>query len=183
MMKISLHILIAIIFFIIPLASRSSDKEVAVEFIAATTQKSLSALLSPNSILENIDKSHLDVNKEVPILASKAKVFGMRESSLTDRSDIKSHGRADVTKRHKIVIAAKQSNLDLLEELVSEISDPDSDSFGKVKTRDEIATMTNHGEASEHILAYIRRHWRGSEDVAIERSVFGEYISGQSTCV
>eukprot|EP01036_Dinobryon_divergens_P026329 gene26330-34960_t len=106
--------------------------------------------------------TNLDLNDKVPKLSSKVKLFGKRESSIIDRPDIKSHGRADVSKRHKIVIAVKQSNLDLLEELVNNISDPDSENFGKVKTRDEIVIMTNHGKASEHILAYI-----GVETIAL----------------
>jgi hypothetical protein len=139
----------------------------------------LQTLLSPNFIFENIDKIHVDVNED-PKVSGNVKLFGIRESSITDRADIKSHGRADVSKRHKIVIAAKQSNLDLLEDLVNDISDPDSDNFGKAKTRDEIVAITKHIEASEHIIGYLKHRWRGNNHVSIERSAFGEYISGQS---
>ena len=178
-MKISL-IIIWINFLIVLVLIKATERVRLVNVTGGRQLESLlQTLLSPNFIFENIDKIHVDVN-ENPKVSANVKLFGIRESSLTDRTDIKFHGRADVSKRHKIVIAVKQSNLDLLEDLVNDISDPDSDNFGKVKTRDEIVAITNHIEASEHIIGYLNRHWREKGHVVIERSAFGEYISGES---
>lgn len=183
-MKIFL-IIIVWITFLIGLVLIKATERVRLVNVTATTLEGrpldslLQTLLSPNFIFENIDKIRVDANENLKVSAN-VKLFGIRESSLTDRTDIKFHGRADVSKRHKIVIAVKQSNLDLLEDLVNDISDPDSDNFGKVKTRDEIVAITNHIEASEHIIRYLNRHWREKGHVVIERSAFGEYISGES---
>ena len=142
--------------------------------------KSLSSASFPrsSSIFGNIAKIGEEEEK-VHRNPTKFKVFGTRKVSLADRSDIHSHGRADFNSLHTIVIAVKQSNIDLLEELVNDISDPDSHNFGSVKTREAIAEITNHGEASSQVLAYLGSLWKGDDRVAINSGTFGEYISGK----
>lgn len=99
------------------------------------------------------------------------------ESVQNRRKDIKLHGRSDVSAQHKIIIAVKQSNLDILEGIVNDISDPDSENFGKVMTRDEINTLTNHATSSDYIMSHLKTFFKGKSP-EITRSMYGEYISG-----
>ena len=166
-------------------AHNTREGEAVPELRPHLPESVLSHLLSTtNSIFDNIEVlDDVKMNNVKGNIAGKPldfKLFGTRTSSLTGRSDIKSHGRADVSKLHKVVIAVKQSNLDLLEELVQDISDPDSDNFGSIKTRDEISALTKHVESSRIILAFLKSHWQGNDRVTIEQSTFGEYISGHT---
>lgn len=94
-----------------------------------------------------------------------------------DRKDIKYHGRSDLNAQHKIIIAVKQSNLDVLQTLVNDISDPDSENFGRVMTREDIALLTNHATSSDYIFEHLKTVFSDSSS-KVTRSAYGEYISG-----
>lgn len=94
-----------------------------------------------------------------------------------NRKDIKRHGKSDKKQLHRIIISVKQLNLDILESIVDDISDPNSINFGRVKSRAEIATLTDHSFSSNYVVDYLNGIWRG-KSFTTEKSVFGEYISG-----
>ena len=125
--------------------------------------------LTSNSIFENIQVAENDLRSQV---------FKKREISFSGRSDIKAHGRSKAHNLHKIVISVKQSNIDILENYVNDISDPDSENFGAVITRDEIAAITDHLESTDYIIHHLEQLWRKEDFVSIEKSAFGEYITG-----
>ena len=104
-------------------------------------------------------------------------VYDMPISSLVDRKDIVRRGRAFSANLHKIVFAVKQSNLDLIEQFVNRISDPDSDSFGHGMSRTEIVDLTNHSASCDKIIKYLESFWHG-KSFTINKSKFGEYIAG-----
>ena len=106
--------------------------------------------------------------------------FKRHKSSLKGRQDIQLHGKSDTRKRHEIVIAVVQANLDQIEEIVRDISDPDSINFGAVRTKDEIISLTNHRESCDIITRYLKAIWRSNvSEVAIKESDFGEFIKGK----
>lgn len=105
--------------------------------------------------------------------------FKRHKSSLKGRHDIQFHGKSNVGKQHEIIIAVFQSNLDQLEEIVLDISDPDSVNFGAVRTRDEIIAITNHRDSCNIITRFLKRIWRDNIlEVKVEESNFGEFIKG-----
>ena len=109
----------------------------------------------------------------------RSSTFKRHKSSLKGRHDIQFHGKSDAGKQHEIIIAVVQSNLDQLEEIVLDISNPDSVNFGTVRTRDEIIAITNHSESCDIITSFLKRTWRDTIlDVKIEESNFGEFIKG-----
>jgi hypothetical protein len=107
-----------------------------------------------------------------------------RTSLLThkNRKDIKRNGKSDRKQLHRIIISVKQSNLDILESFVDDISDPDSINFGCVKTRAEISALTDHTVSSNYIINYLNGAWR-EKSFTVDKSVFGEYLSGMASAV
>lgn len=134
-----------------------------------TSDQLLTFMLTPNSIFENFDIIGFEM---------RTPVFQRHESVLVGRKDIKSHGRSVSSKPHKIIIAVKQYNLDALERLVDDISDPDSENFGAVRTREQINAITNHHDSSNYIIQYLKHLWHDNGEVQFDKSDFGEYISG-----
>ena len=163
MVKLSIFAAMILIWFVRGKNCTNNDE-------TETTSNHLLFMLTPNSIFKNVDI----VGSEI-----RTPVFERHESALVGRKDIRSHGRSASCKPHKIIIAVKQSNLDVLKKLVDDISDPDSENFGAVRTREQINAITNHHDSSNYIIQYLAHLWQGNTEVQFDKSVFGEYISGK----
>lgn len=87
---------------------------------------------------------------------------------------IKHLGPADASEEHTIVFAVKQSNLDKLDNLLRDISNPRSSSYGKYLTKDEIDALTLDQNSVEHVESTLKR----IPELTVSRvSKGGEYIS------
>ena len=78
---------------------------------------------------------------------------------------------------HKIVIALKQLNIDHLEKIVHEVSDPSSPQYGKYLTREQVGKLTINQVALDTVKEYLLAN--GISDH--QQTLFGEYILATST--
>jgi len=77
---------------------------------------------------------------------------------------------------HDVVFAVKQRNLDALEKILFEVSDPDSPKYGKHLSRAEVADLTANAVATDYVINYLKRE--GVEDV--KKTLYGEYITARA---
>ena len=148
------------------------DRERPIDVKKALQAISIPIPINSQSIFENVGQiGRIDHDQMI------SKLFHKRTASLSSRKDISYSGRSDNRKMHKIIIAVKQSNLEILEQFVHDVSDPDSPNFGLFKSRHEILALTEHSASSEYIVRFLKRYWKG-KSFSIEKNIFGEYISG-----
>lgn len=97
----------------------------------------------------------------------------LRESSkMHSRKDIHQLDRVDHKHSHTVVFAVKQRNLEELEHVLLDVSDPRSANYGKHWSRDQIVQLTGNKEASHKIQSFLNRH-----SVKItDKTKFGDYI-------
>jgi tripeptidyl-peptidase I len=77
---------------------------------------------------------------------------------------------------HDVVFAIKQRNLDSLDKFLMEVSTPGSPKYGKYLTRNEVATITAHPEATSLIENYLKKN--GAE--VVRKTTYGEYITARA---
>ena len=94
------------------------------------------------------------------------------------RPDINQLGRSNSECSHKVIIAVKQLNLDLLEDLVHDISNPDSKNYGQHQSINEIHALTSNVASTNYIMEYLERTWP-PEHFTMEKSFFGDFITGE----
>lgn len=75
-----------------------------------------------------------------------------------------------------ITFAVKQRNLDTLEKILYEVSDPKSAKYGKFLTRDEVATLTANTEATDAIKSFLT-----SKNINSKSTLHGEYVTASAT--
>jgi tripeptidyl-peptidase-1 len=92
------------------------------------------------------------------------------------RSDYKQGNKAQENAYHEVVFAIKQQNLEQLEKLWYEVSDPKNSKFGQFLSREEVATLTANSKATEFVTNYLIAH-----GVTITRKTpHGEYIKARA---
>jgi len=124
-----------------------------------------------SSVLENIAEVRLPRIQKVVI--ERTRLF-----SSARRPDIIKFGRSQSDFSHTVVIAVRQLNLDNLEALVHDISDPDSHNYGKHSSLSEIQTMTSNFESTNYIIEYLQRTWPHGQ-FTMEKSTYGDFITGK----
>jgi len=78
---------------------------------------------------------------------------------------------------HVTVFAIKQRNLDKLEKILYDVSDPSSDNYGEHLNRSEVADLTANAIATKAVLDYL-----ASQDVTVlNQTIYGEYIIVNAT--
>lgn len=83
-------------------------------------------------------------------------------------------GPAIASEEHTIVFAVKQTNLEKLDGLLHDISNPRSSSYGKYLSKDEIDDLTLDGDSIEHVENTLKR----IPELKVSRlTKSGEYIS------
>ena len=75
-------------------------------------------------------------------------------------------------KDHLVVFAAQQRNLDALENILYEVSDPLSPKYGQFRTASEIADLTSNHVATDKLIAYLQSNGA----VIREQTLFGDYV-------
>lgn len=81
--------------------------------------------------------------------------------------------RAELTDLHTVVIAVKQRNMEELERILYEISDPSSAKYGQHLTNEEVEELTANHESTSYVLDYLRQN-----DVSdIKQTHHGDYIT------
>ena len=77
---------------------------------------------------------------------------------------------------HELVIALKQKNLDKIKDILLEVSDMKSPSYGKFKTREEVGKLIENKEGNQLVNQCFQEH-----DIKITTtSLYGEYITAKA---
>ncbi len=82
----------------------------------------------------------------------------MEKAKIADRSDIMKLGRAAGEIKHQVVFAIKNRNIDQIESKLLDISDPNSNNYGKYPTQQEITELTANKAAQREIRKYFQYH-------------------------
>ena len=80
---------------------------------------------------------------------------------------------ADLDATHELIIAIKQSNLQILEEVVQTVSDPTSEKCGRYLSREEVGKLTINAVAIDAVKSYLR----ANEILDFHQTIYGEFIS------
>lgn len=100
-------------------------------------------------------------------------IFRETAAGLLSRTDIIKKNRISPDYIHEVIFAIQQKNIDLLTSVLNDISDPDSESYGKHKTREEIEAIADNPMAHKALLDYL--HISGVE--VIKQSLSREFIT------
>eukprot|EP00597_Dinobryon_sp_UTEXLB2267_P003059 CAMPEP_0170068434 /NCGR_PEP_ID=MMETSP0019_2-20121128/7411_1 /TAXON_ID=98059 /ORGANISM="Dinobryon sp., Strain UTEXLB2267" /LENGTH=565 /DNA_ID=CAMNT_0010276079 /DNA_START=27 /DNA_END=1724 /DNA_ORIENTATION=- len=97
----------------------------------------------------------------------------IEKSLISARDDFLQSDRADINTEHEVVFAIEQNNLDKLESLFYEVSDPTKkDRYGKFLTREEVKDLTANPVSTDFVVQFLM-----DNDVKkVKPSVYGEYI-------
>jgi len=79
---------------------------------------------------------------------------------------------ADLDATHELIIAIKQSNLQILEEVVQTVSDPSSEKYGQYLSREEVGKLTLNAVAIDAVKNYLR----ANEILDFHQTIYGEFI-------
>lgn len=90
------------------------------------------------------------------------------------RQLVRQGARVRSERRHTVIIAVRQLNVDTLEQRVQEISDPKHPAYGRYLTFQEVGKWIQNEEGTARVTAYLRR--LGS-DVSVKTTWHGEYLS------
>jgi tripeptidyl-peptidase-1 len=82
------------------------------------------------------------------------------------------HHRAEGTRVHEVVFAVKQRNLDVLDKILMEVSDPRNPKYGQHLGFEQVGSITSNPQATAEVSAWLNSI--GAEVVATTRR--GEYI-------
>ena len=93
------------------------------------------------------------------------------------RKDYIKGKRANGSYMHRIIIAIKQNNIDVLERILNEVSDINSINYGRHKTRQEVGDLVQNSDGSLAVKQWLETH---SVNI-ISESLFGEYITVDAT--
>ena len=104
-------------------------------------------------------------------------VFKEYVPRLNNRNDLLKLGRVKRDYVHQIVFVVQQKNIDLLTNILHDVSDPESVNYGNHITRDQVTAMTSNPESRDTILSYLESV--GANVVA--ESLSGEYITANAS--
>jgi len=92
---------------------------------------------------------------------------------LSMRRDVNRMHRAQPEVKHSVIFAVFQRNIPELERVLSDVSDPTSENYGKHWTRAEVGAFTSNPVATKAVLDYL-----SSMEVTIDhRTLYDEYIT------
>jgi hypothetical protein len=122
------------------------------------------------SLCENIWKNGglSSVSAEAVVRHAKPRLHGA--IGLDDRVRVRAHAEH----MHDCVFAIRRKNVDLLEPMLTEISDPLSPSYGQYLTRQELGVLTMNPVAVETTEQYLSAF---PEIVQVSKSSYGEYLT------
>lgn len=93
-------------------------------------------------------------------------------SKAVQRKDITQLDRVDHMHSHTVVFAVKQRNMEEMERVLLDVSNPRSPNYGKHWSRKQVVQLTGNEEASHKIETFLTKH--GAK--VTEKTKFGDYI-------
>lgn len=100
----------------------------------------------------------------------------IKDKGLFDsRNDWARSGYADGSQLHTVMFAIKQNNLDVLEKIFWEVSDPKHPKWGKHLTRQQVADITAHQNSTAIVSQYLNQ-----QQVEMKVSPYGEFITAKA---
>lgn len=81
--------------------------------------------------------------------ASSSRMIHMEQYLADNRDDITQAGYASATAEHEVVFAVNQKNLDQLERILFEVSDPKNEKYGQYLNRQQVANLTSNAAGTE----------------------------------
>ncbi len=109
--------------------------------------------------------------KTTVIKGKKMLKFG--KANLSHRPDVTKKLRAKTDVTHQIVVAVKQRNMDKLEKVLHDVSDPNSVNYGKHWTSKQVAELTANPAAT----AFVKRYFEKRGAKVISQTAHGEYVT------
>lgn len=97
----------------------------------------------------------------------------VESAKISHRNDLKRHGRAPASAMHTTVIAIQQNNVHKVKQLLEEVSDPFSSSYGNYLTFEEIGDLVRNDESIEHVERFLQYH----HIEVLSKTPFREYIT------
>ncbi len=82
----------------------------------------------------------------------------MEKAKIAGRSDIMKSGRAPANARHSVIFACKTNNINRIELILLDISNPNSKNYGQYLSPEEIARLTTNEAAHREINKYLDYH-------------------------
>lgn len=105
--------------------------------------------------------------------ASSSRMIHMEQYLADNRDDITQAGYASATAEHEVVFAVNQKNLDQLERILFEVSDPKHEKYGQFLNRQQVANLTSNAAGTEFVSSFLNKN-----GVRIVNSTpHGEYIT------
>jgi tripeptidyl-peptidase I len=95
---------------------------------------------------------------------------------LNARSDLLKKGRTKRDHIHEVIFAVQMRNMDELTRILHDISDPDSDNYGKHMTKDQVNELISNPEACSELTSYIT----AGGGTVVKESNGGGYITAQA---
>jgi len=94
----------------------------------------------------------------------------IKHESMQTFNSLKKVAPSDKSAEHEVVIAISLKNLDELEKIVLDITNPDSPNYSKWMTTDEVIDMTKNDEAVQNVTQWLKSH-----NVSITWESLGSY--------
>ena len=124
-----------------------------------------------NQSLACLVEAQLDRN-----YSSHSHVFREGIPLLSSRSDLTKTGRPDDDHIHEVIFVIQSRNMDELTQIVDDVSDPKSDSYGQHMTRDQVVGLTSSPESAAAVSAYL--HANGASVVSV--TLGHEYVTAHA---
>ena len=96
---------------------------------------------------------------------------------LSSRKDIQKLFRVGHDYIHEVMFVIKQRNMDVLTNILHDLSDPQSSNYGHHWTREEVADFTSNPEARDAVVSYL--HSNGAS--IFSESLAGDYIKAKAS--
>lgn len=97
----------------------------------------------------------------------------MERGNFELREDYMQREESNIEEFHEVVFAVKQSNMNTLEKLFWELSDPSNPKYGKFLNRRQVADLTSNAKATESIQRFLTQN-----DINVVKTTpYGEYIT------
>eukprot|EP01041_Mallomonas_annulata_P002197 gene2197-4272_t len=89
---------------------------------------------------------------------------------------VKTTSTLDKNLHHSVIFSIKQRNLDELERILYEVSDPDSPNYGQHRTSEEVANLTSNPYGAEQVKSYLTNN----RIKILEISLHGDFITASA---
>jgi tripeptidyl-peptidase I len=113
---------------------------------------------------------------ERSIYTSSSHVFKESMPSVSTRDDLQRLNRVQADIVHEIIVVVKQRNMDLVETMLHDISNPESPNYGQHLTREQVTDMTINIEACDAVKLYLALSGLVVKDV----SPGGEFVTAEA---